>query len=305
LFFYGQPMARGTSAVPWLRLGGLSVLIVAAVAVTLISRSASSQPAAVVPAVPTPTVGPPAVATPALPILAPPADLPVVTYWPSPSGFPADPSPLSTAPVTEGLRPDARVAAYDAPGGQPRAYLDPTIRGVPITLPIVERQAGWAGVLLPSVNRTVAWVPPGPWTAVALRDQLVVVRGSHELYWFRDSVLVHSWPVTLGIPATPTPLGRTFILGRSTLPGYVYAGTDVFALAAVPDRPDAVPPGLRGAHIGLHTWYNDRTLGLDNTDGCIRLTRTGQQLLLAQVVPGTEVVVLDAFRPTVTSGPTP
>ncbi len=131
------------------------------------------------------------------------------------------------------------------------------------------------------------------WTSVALRDQLVVYRRTHELLWLRDGAIVRSWPVTLGSPATPTPLGRTFVLGRSKLSGAVYAGTDVFALGAVPDNPQAVPPGLRGAHIGVHTWYTDATIGKDVTDGCIRLTKSGQQLLLQEIAPGTGLVVLE------------
>lgn len=229
--------------------------------------------------------------------VAPPADLPVIDYWPSPAGFPADPAPLSTTPPTEALRPITRLAAYDAPGGVPRAFLDPTIRGVEIALPVVERRPGWVSVLLPSVNRTVAWFPSGPWTTVPLRDQLVVVRSTHELQWLRDGALVQSWPVSLGTDATPTPLGRTFVLGRSSLPGYVYADTDVLALGAVPDYPEAVPPGLLGAHIGVHTWYHDGELGQNTTDGCIRLTRSGQERLLAELAPGTPVVVVDDWAP--------
>jgi hypothetical protein len=228
-----------------------------------------------------------------LPAAPPPAGLPVVDYGAAPGGFPADPQPLSTEPLVEGLHPARTVAAYDAPGGQPRALLAPTISGVQVTMPIVQRRAGWVAVLLPSANRTIAWVPPGGWTSVMLRDRLVVERASHTLTWYRGDVTQQSWSVTLGTDATPTPLGRTFVLGRSTLAGAVYAGTDVFALAAVPDEPGAVPTGLRGAHIGLHTWYNDWTLGKNATDGCIRLTRTGQQLLLQEIAPGTPVIVVD------------
>jgi L,D-transpeptidase catalytic domain len=241
------------------------------------------------------TFAPPTMAAvePPLPVIPPPADLPVIDYGPAPGGFPADPSSMSTERLREGLRPLDRLGAYDAPGGQPRAFLAPTIRGVELTLPIVERRSGWAAVLIPSANRTVAWIAPGGWTAVPLRDHIVVVRTTHELFWYRDDTLVRSWTVTLGSAATPTPLGRTFILGRSRLAGAVYADTDVFALGAVPDDPSAVPIGLREAHIGVHTWYHDGELGQNTTDGCIRLTKAGQLLLLAQIQPGTEVLVVD------------
>ncbi|MDG4789069.1 L,D-transpeptidase [Micromonospora sp. WMMD1102] len=234
-------------------------------------------------------------AEPTLPAAPPPADLPVLDYRPAPRGFPGDPAAMSTVRLGEGLRPVRRLAVYDAAGGRPRAFLAPTISGVPVTLPIVARRAGWAAVLLPSANRSVGWVPPGPWSTVALRDLLVVVRQAHRLHWYRDDRLVRSWPVSVGSPATPTPLGRTFVLGRSLLPGRVYAGVEVLALGAVPDDPGSVPSALRGAHIGLHAWYDSRQLGRSNSNGCIRIGRKAQELLLAELLPGTELLVLDRF----------
>jgi hypothetical protein len=215
-----------------------------------------------------------------------------VAYRPARLGLPADPDPMSTAPPTEGLRPATTLVVHDAPGGRPLALLPPDIRGAPLTLPIVARDRGWVAVLMPSANRRIGWLPPGRWTAVPLRDHLVIVRSTHRLTWLRAGVPVRTWRVTLGVAATATPLGRTFVLGRSRLPGAVYAGTDVLALGAVPDRPRAVPAGLRGAHIGIHTWYHDGDLGRDASDGCIRLTRRGQRQLLAALRPGTPVIVL-------------
>jgi hypothetical protein len=244
-----------------------------------------------------PTVSPGPTATEAPPRVIPPkAGLPVVDYWPSPRGLPKDPDPMSLVRPAEGLHPTGQLGLYDRPGGTAKVMLAPTIRGVPLTLPIVDRKWGWVAVLVPSVNRTVAWVPPGGWRTVALRDQIVVIRSTHELRWYRDDQLVRSWRVTLGARATPTPLGRTFILGTSLLNGDVYADTKVFALGSVPDDVDAIPPGLRGAHIGIHTWYHDNDLGRNTSDGCIRLTKRGQRLLLDELVPGTSVVVVDRLE---------
>ncbi|MER5704572.1 L,D-transpeptidase [Micromonospora sp. NPDC002296] len=232
-----------------------------------------------------------------VPAAAPaPATLPVVDYDPAPTGFPADPHPLDATPLTEGLRPSRNVAAYDAPGGRPLAFLAPTINGVKLTVPIVERRTGWTAVLLPSANRRLAWLPPGDdRSVVPLRDQIVVERRQHRLTWHRDGRAMKSWPVSLGMPGQSTPLGRTFVLGRTPPPEAVYGGVDVYALGAVPDDPDAVPAGLRGAHIGVHSWHNDDTLGENVTNGCIRLTRSAQRQLLAEVPPGTGVLVVDAL----------
>ncbi len=148
-------------------------------------------------------------------------------------------------------------------------------------------------MLLPSANRKLAWLPPGGFRTVALADQIVVERLPYRLTWYRDGIAKRSWRLSLGQPGQETPLGRTFILGRTPPPEPVYGGVDIFALGAVPDDPDAVPTGLRGAHIGIHTWYHDGELGRSTTNGCIRLTSSGQRLLLEQLRPGTPVVVVD------------
>lgn len=229
-----------------------------------------------------------------VPAAAPaPAGLPVVDYDPAPGGFPVDPGAMDTTPLTEGAHPTKRIAAYDAPGGRPRAFLEPTISGVDLTMPIAERRAGWVAVLLPSANRRLAWLPPGGFDTVPLRDQIVVERKVHRLTWYRAGKAVRSWEVSLGQSGQDTPLGRTFILGRTPPPEEVYGGVDIYALGAVPDDPESVPASLRGAHIGVHSWHNDDELGENTTNGCIRLTRSGQRELLAEVRPGSSVVVVD------------
>ena len=229
-----------------------------------------------------------------VPAAAPAPDgLPVVDYDPAPKGFPADPATMDTTPLTEGVHPTRRIAAYDAPGGRPLAFLEPTLAGVELTVPIAERRVGWTAVLLPSANRRLAWLPPGGFETVPLRDQIVVERKVHRLTWYRAGKAVRSWKVSLGQSGQETPLGRTFILGRTPPPEEVYGGVDIYALGSVPDDPESVPSGLRGAHIGVHTWYNDDELGENTTNGCIRLTRSGQRELLAEVRPGSSVVVVD------------
>ncbi|RIV38078.1 L,D-transpeptidase [Micromonospora radicis] len=247
-----------------------------------------------------PSAGAPSVpASPSAESVAPaapaPDGLPEIDYGPAPIGFPDDPDTLDTAPLTEGVRPQRRLAVYDAPGGRPLAFLMPTISGVELTVPVARREAGWTAVLLPSANRKLAWLPPGGFRKIALRDQIVVERVPYRLTWYRDGAAKHSWQVSLGQRGQETPLGRTFVLGRTPPPESVYGGVDIYALGSVPDDPDSVPASLRGAHIGIHSWHHDGELGQQTTNGCIRLTRSGQRLLLAEVPPGSPVVVVDAL----------
>jgi hypothetical protein len=233
-----------------------------------------------------------ALAETTLPAAAAPADLPVIAYRAAPRGFPADPTPRSTAALTVGLHPTRRLVLYDSPGGKPRAFLSPTIGGVPVIVPRVARRAGWVAVLLPSVNRRIGWLPATGWTPRPLRDQLVLRRRAHELSWLRDGIRRASWTVAVGAAATPTPPGRTFVLGRTTPRGAVYAGLDALALGSVPDHPRSVSPGLRHAHTGIHSWYRNDVFGRDASNGCIRVPRAAQRTLLTNIAPGTSLIVL-------------
>jgi lipoprotein-anchoring transpeptidase ErfK/SrfK len=158
-------------------------------------------------------------------------------------------------------------------------------------MPIVERRDGWVAVLMPSMNRVVGWLPPGGYTVRPLHDLLVVKRAAFTLTWLRDGTAQQTWTVAVGAPATQTPLGRTFVLGRSSLPSKVYAGLDVLALGAVPDDKKAVASGLADAHTGIHAWYRNE-FGIRSSNGCVRMPPAAQKVLLEQIPPGTAVVVL-------------
>jgi hypothetical protein len=279
--------------------------VLAALAVTLAGPTGcgSKHPAAAPPAPaaaaapsgssggasPTPS---PAGTTP--PAAAPAAGLPTITYTQAATGFPADPEQSSTAPLTEGLQLRAKSPVYDAPGGPARAYLTPQISGVDLIMPLVARRDGWVAVLLPSMNRSIGWLPPdtvGAASVGPLHDQLVVRRGAFTLAWLHDGAVQQTWTVTVGAPATQTPLGRTFVLGRSSLPSKVYAGLDVLALGAVPDDKNAVADGLADAHTGIHAWYRD-DFGYRKSNGCVRMPPAAQKVLLQHIPSGSSVVVL-------------
>ena len=257
------------------------------------------QPAHWVPPAAAPVAGPasaiPTTSAPPAKLTVRPApkSLPVISYTHVPDGFPADQASSSPTPLTEGLRPDDRVALYDAPGGRPKAFLPAVISGVDVTVPVVGRDRGWTAVLLPSVDRTIGWVAPGKGFGTAkLRDQLVLKRADHQLTWLRDGVPKQSWTVATGAGKTPTPLGRTFVLGRTATDGPEYAGLDALVLGAIPEQKEALVPGLRDGHTAIHSWYHSSVFGHSVSNGCIRIPPTAQRLLLAEIPSGTPVSIL-------------
>ncbi|HET6484154.1 MAG TPA: L,D-transpeptidase [Actinoplanes sp.] len=221
-----------------------------------------------------------------------PAELPKIDYWGTPPGFPPDPDPHSVAVVAEGLRPHGKIAVYDAPGGQARAFLARSISGLPVTVPIVERRPGWLAVLLPSINRHVGWVPDTAGDVRPLPDRLILDRSERRLTWFRDGQERGDWAVAVGAPATPTPLGRTYVMGRTITSGPVYAGLDALVLGAIPDDRDALSAALRDGHTAIHAWRDESAFGRDISNGCIRMPVKVQRTLLDSLQPGTVVHVV-------------
>jgi len=270
------------------------IVVVAVAAAALWALRSSAEPTRWVEPSSQVSAGPASSAPPRkLTVRKPPKGLPVISYYTVPEGFPADQASASTAPLTEGVRPDDRVAVYDAPGGRPRAYLPAVISGVDVTVPVVGRDQGWTAVLLPSVDRTIGWLAPGPGFAPAeLHDQLIVQRGDHRLTWLRDGVRKASWTVATGATQTPTPLGRTFVLGRTVTDGAEYAGLDALVLGAVPEQKEALAPGLRDGHTAIHSWYRSSAFGHDVSNGCIRVPQPGQRELLDEIPSGTAVSIV-------------
>ncbi|AGZ42338.1 hypothetical protein AFR_20330 [Actinoplanes friuliensis DSM 7358] len=225
-----------------------------------------------------------------VPVAAPaPRGLPVIDYWTGPRGLPADTGQLSAT----GLRPASKIVVYDAPGGRPRGLVERSISGLPVVLPIVARRTGWVAVLLPTTNRRMGWVPPKGWSEEPLRDHLVVSRGDHRLTWFRHGVRKKSWTVATGAAATPTPLGRTFVMGTTGTRGAVYGGLDALVLGSIPENPEAVAEGLGAAHTGIHSWTDPGAFGRSVSNGCVRVPPKVMRLLLDEINPGTPVTVVD------------
>jgi hypothetical protein len=272
------------------------VLIVAVVAVVLAMRSPGKPTAWVQPPATTGSTSPAGSAPPPPPkptVRKPPKNLPVISYYKIPGGFPTDQASTSTTPLTEGVKPDHKVAVYDAPGGRPKAYLPSVISGVEVTVPVVGRDQGWTAVLLPSVDRTIGWLAPGHDFSIAeLHDQLLVKRGDHQLVWLRNGVPKKTWTVATGAAETPTPLGRTFVLGRTATEGDEYAGLDALVLGAVPEQKEALAPGLRDGHTAIHSWYHPSVFGHDISNGCVRVPKAAQRELLDEIPSGTGVSIV-------------
>ena len=201
---------------------------------------------------------------------------------------PRDTDPLA---ATDGdvVHPQGTVAVYAAPDGRPFAKVTPTQLG-DTWLPVVDRRSGWVKVLLPSKpNGSAGWVRTGDVQEARTPYLIRVHVGSRQLELFENGSSLGSWPVAVGAPETPTPTGRTFLLGSIVDDNQSYSPV-ILPLGWHSDTLDSYGGGP--GTVALHGWPDATVFGNAVSHGCVRVPADALDQL-TQVPLGTLVLIDD------------
>jgi lipoprotein-anchoring transpeptidase ErfK/SrfK len=200
-------------------------------------------------------------------------------------GAPTDPHPRkATAGIV--VHPKRVVALRSAPAGEAFGKIGPRQFGE-TWLPVVEESRGWVRVLLPSrPNGSTGWMPSGALERRRTPYLLRVHTGSRELEILRDGERLGTWQVAVGKKATPTPTGRTFVLGSILDPRQ--SSSVILPLGSHSETLDSYGGGP--GTVAFHTWSDPSVFGTAASHGCVRVPRDALDLL-AQVPLGTVVLI--------------
>jgi lipoprotein-anchoring transpeptidase ErfK/SrfK len=152
-----------------------------------------------------------------------------------------------------------------------------------------------------TVNLPVRWIRPKI-TAGKVGPAVVIRRGSKRLTLFRGSSAgrmkrVRSFPVAVGQPAWPTPLGSFHIRTKTKNPWW-YPPNQPWAAGAQPIPPGPGNPlgtrwmGLNIGGVGIHGTYNSGSIGTAASHGCIRMRIASAEWLFERVRIGTPVYIV-------------
>lgn len=199
---------------------------------------------------------------------------------------PRDPNPHQR---TRGLvvHPTKYTKLYRAPDGDAIGVIGPEQVG-PTWLPVIDERRGWVQVLLPSrPNRSSAWMTSSNLVWSRSPYLISVHLRSLRLELYRRGDVVGSWAIGIGQRSTPTPLGRTFVLGAFTDPAQSYSPV-ILALGSHSEvlKKFGGGPGT----VGIHSWPTSDVLGKASSAGCIRVPPQALERL-RQVPSGTVVLV--------------
>ena len=202
--------------------------------------------------------------------------------------------PAQPAPPPEGISGHLDIGAIN---NEP---LSKIARAHDLSTPSV-MAANWGiDEILPQTNDKVL-LPLAHVLPKGLRDGILINRAEYRLYYFKDGALVTTMPIGVGLPALPTPLGKTTIIAKKKNPTWIPTST---ARREHPDWPTSVEPGITnplGAYalyLGWSTYLihgstNDFGIGRPFTRGCIRVWADDIENLFNLVPVGTHVEVVD------------
>jgi hypothetical protein len=189
------------------------------------------------------------------------------------------------------VQPGAEVALRDAPGGKVIGTLgDETEFESPSTFWISEIKGDWFGVRTPDVYNGVGWI----------RDDRTELEVSETRFWITADTsaqlltlrygnnVLERFPVTVGSPGSPTPLGD-----YSVTDGLVGSGVGPYygccVLALTGHQPNLPPNWIGGDRIAIHG--TPGAVGGANSAGCLRASDPDMVSLFARVPLGTPVFI--------------
>ena len=185
------------------------------------------------------------------------------------------------------VHPRRPLPVYAAPGRRPFAKITPQQMGA-TWLPVVDVHGDWSEVLLPSrPNGSTGWLRNAQLEERHTPYLIRVHVASRRLDLLRDGRRIGAWSVAVGAPSTPTPTGRTFLLGSIVDDAQSYSPV-ILPLGAHSDTLDAYGGGP--GTVALHCWPDASVFGSAASHGCVRVPPDALAQL-RQVPLGTLVIV--------------
>ncbi len=185
-----------------------------------------------------------------------------------------------------------RTTIHATPGGSTIGRLGThTEFGSPEALWVIERSAGWLGIVSPLVgNGKVGWIPAGTASLSRVPWQIRVSLSARRLTVLEDNRAVARYTVAIGRPSAPTPTGRFAVTDRLNTgdPAGPY-GCCILALSA--RSPHAIQGWSGGDRIAIHSTPETATIGEPVSHGCLRLTLAEGRWLLAHIPLGTPTLI--------------
>jgi lipoprotein-anchoring transpeptidase ErfK/SrfK len=223
------------------------------------------------------------------------ASTPTATPTATPSDLPAPTETATPVPVssTVATAQGELIVARTEPNAKAKVIqnLSPhNLIGQDTPFLVVGSQPGWWQVQLPvRPNGTTGWVAASQVATSTVSDYLVATLSSYRLDHYRGGKLVDSFPIGVGVPATPTPTGTFYIWAIQDAPGPPYDPA-ILALSAFSPTLSNWP---YGGIVGVHGWQDPSVEGKQISNGCLRMHPADVTKLELNLPLGTPIQIVN------------
>ncbi len=126
--------------------------------------------------------------------------------------------------------------------------------------------------------------------------EIVIELSNFKLFLYQEGETIRDYPIAIGAPGSPTPVGKTEIVRRVRYPTYYPPGWGEKGLSPVAPGPDN-PVGTRWLDLswpyyGIHGTNNSASIGNAVSAGCIRMFNEDIEELFELVRVGTPVIIV-------------
>jgi lipoprotein-anchoring transpeptidase ErfK/SrfK len=151
-------------------------------------------------------------------------------------------------------------------------------------------KAAWYQVELPTTpNGATGWIPASSVRLFRVEARIVVDLSRRQLIAYRAGQRVLQTSVSIGAPATPTPVGRYYVNERFVLT--TSDGPFGPAALGISAHSDALRDWVQGGPIGIHGTDAPELIGQAASHGCVRLPNGTMRRLFALAPAGTPVLI--------------
>ncbi len=183
------------------------------------------------------------------------------------------------------------VDLFDEPGGNVVETVGhSTDFGSRTVYSVADQKGEWVAVLTPfTENGEPLWLELDPERLRAGRVtwDLEVDLSEYETRLYEDGKLVQKFPVSIGMPTSPTPTGRFAV--TDTFRGGLNAAYGCCALATTARQINLPSGWLGGDRIAFHGTSDE--IGAEISHGCVRAADADVSELVDMVPPGTPVEI--------------
>ncbi|WP_259738051.1 L,D-transpeptidase family protein [Synechococcus sp. CS-205] len=203
-------------------------------------------------------------------------------------------TPTAPIPSPPAIVPEAPpTGAGQPPSAEPAGASSPAAK---LTAPSTDPNPAPA----PEVPPAAAIKQEAPPAAPVNNSRILLALGKREIRLERDGNVYGPWPVAIGDPATPTPLGTFKVINKVVNPQYVSTKSGKKKGSIGPNGPlgdrwigfSTKGPNQFGIHGTPSAWSWTVSSRSAVTNGCVRMFHQHVRKLFEMVEVGTPVVVV-------------